>query len=117
MMEAGDCLAQTFDISSPDACKSAVFVVCDKFGGLSVLIHFAGIHHTKTWEEVDADDFARVMAANVTGSLLIAQAAPEMMRETGGAIVLTASSGVELGGVGGDGRDGLAYTSLKAAIR
>ena len=98
LMEAGDCLAQTFDISSPDACKSGVSEACDKFGGLSALIHFAGIHHTKTWEEGDADDFARLMAVNVTGSFLIAQAVPETMRETGGAIVLTASSGVELGG-------------------
>ena len=117
LMEAGDCLAQTFDISSPDACKSGVSEACDKFGGLSALIHFAGIHHTKTWEEVDADDFARVMAVNVTGSFLIAQAAAETMRETGGAIVLTASGGVELGGLGGNGRGGPAYISSKAAIR
>jgi 3-oxoacyl-[acyl-carrier protein] reductase len=117
LMEAGDCWVQPFDVSSPDACKSAVSEACDKFGGLSALIHFAGIHRTKTWEEVDADDFARVMAVNVTGSFLIAQAAAETMRETGGAIVLTASGGVEFGGVGGDGRDGPAYTSSKAAMR
>ncbi len=117
LMEAGNCLAQTFDISSLDACKSAVSEACDKFGGLSALIHLAGIHQTKTWEEVDADDFARVMAVNVTGSFLIAKAAAETMRETDGAIVLTASGGVELGGVVGDGRGGPAYTSSKAAIR
>ena len=117
LVAAGDCLAQTFDVSSPNACKSAVSEACDKFGELGALIHFAGIHHTKTWEEVDADDFARVIAVNVTGSFLIAQAAAETMRETGGAIVLSASGGVELGGVGGDGRGGPAYISSKAAIR
>jgi NAD(P)-dependent dehydrogenase (short-subunit alcohol dehydrogenase family) len=44
------------------------------------------------------------MAVNVTGSFLIAQAAAEMIGRPAGAIVLTASSGAELGGVGGDGR-------------
>jgi 3-oxoacyl-[acyl-carrier protein] reductase len=117
LLGAGDCLAQTFDVSSPDARKSVVSEVCDKFGKLSALIHLAGIHHTKTWEEGDADDFARVMAVNVTGSFLIAQAAAEMIGRPAGAIVLTASSGAELGGVGGDGRGGPAYISSKAAIR
>lgn len=117
LIDAGDCLAQSFDICSPDACKSAVSEACTRFGGFSALIHLAGIHHTKTWEEVEAEDFAHVMAVNVTGSFLIARAVAETMRESGGAIVLTASGGVELGGVGGDGRGGPAYISSKAAIR
>jgi NAD(P)-dependent dehydrogenase (short-subunit alcohol dehydrogenase family) len=61
---------------------------------LSALIHFAGIHHTKIWKEVDAADFTRVIAVNVTGSFLLAQAGAETMRETGGAVVLTASGGM-----------------------
>lgn len=112
-----NCLPLSFDISSEEACASAVGSIVDRFGGIRALIHFAGIHHTKTWENVTPEDFARVYAVNVTGSFLIARAAAKEMRETGGAIVLTASGGVELGGVGGDGRGGPAYISSKAAIR
>lgn len=117
LADAGDCLPLTFDVASPEACKTAVAEACDRFGSLSALIHFAGIHHTKTWEEASADNFSRVLAVNVTGSFLIAQAAAETMRERGGSIVLTASAGVELGGIGDDGRGGPAYISSKAAIR
>lgn len=117
LMAAGDCLPLSFDVSVPEACKAAVAEVQARFGGLTGLIHFAGIHHTETWEEVDAAAFNRVLEVNVTGSFLISQAAAEVMRETGGSIVLTASGGVELGGVGGDGRGGPAYTTSKAAIR
>ena len=72
---------------------------------------------TKTWEEVTPEDLDRVYAVNENLSFLIARAAAREMRETGGAGVLAASGGVELGGVGGDGRGGPVYISSKAAIR
>ena len=97
MAANGNCLPLSFDISSEDACFNAVKATVDRFGAIRAVIHFAGIHHTKTWEEVTPEDFARVYAVNVTGSFLIARAAAREMREAGG---------VELGGVGGDSRGG-----------
>jgi len=117
LVAAGDCLPLCFDVSSADACNNAVANTVNCFGGVGAVIQFAGIHHTKTWNEVEAQDFARVYAVNVTGSFLIARAAAQEMLKLGGAIVLTASGGVESGGVGGDGRGGPAYISSKAAIR
>ncbi len=83
-------------------------------GRLSILPVFT---KTKTWEEVTPEDLDRVYAVNENLSFLIARAAAREMRETGGAGVLAASGGVELGGVGGDGRGGPVYISSKAAIR
>ena len=93
----GNCLPLSFDISSEDACFHAVKATVERFGGIRAVIHFAGIHHTKTWEEVTPKDFIRVYAFNLTGSFLIARAAAREMREAGD---------LELGGVGGDGRGG-----------
>ena len=102
----GNCLPLSFYIFSEDACVNAVKATVERFGGIRAVIHFAGIHHTKTWEEVAPEDFTCVYAVKVIGSFLIARAAAREMREAGGAIVLAASGGAELGGVGGDGCGG-----------
>ena len=117
MVNAGDCLPLSFDVSAEQSCREAVAAAKVRFGGVRALILFAGIHHTKTWDEVTGEDFAHVYAVNVTGSFLMARAVAGQMQDYGGSIVLTASGGVELGGVGGDGRGGPAYISSKAAIR
>ena len=105
------------DVSSADACKDAVAACVQAFGGLDSLLHFAGIHSVKTWEQLDAAEFARLYSVNVIGSFLMAQAAACYMKEHGGgAIVLTGSGSMSASGVGGDGRGGMAYTSTKGAI-
>ena len=107
----------TCDVSIEADCKRAVAETVAAFGGLHGLIHFAGIHSVKTWEELDAAEFARLYAVNVTGSFLMAQAAAQHMKEHGGgAIVLTGSTSTIAAGVGGEGRGGMAYTSTKGAI-
>jgi 3-oxoacyl-[acyl-carrier protein] reductase len=71
----------------------------------------------KTWSELGAADFEKILAVNVTGSFLICQAAARQMeKQGGGAIVLTTSSVISVGGVGGNGRGGPAYATSKAAI-
>ena len=105
------------DVSSESDCRRAVAETVKAFGALDSVLHFAGIHSVKTWDELDAAEFARLYAVNVTGSFLIAKAAAEHMRDHGGgAIVLTGSGSVSSGGTGGEGRGGPAYTSTKGAI-
>ena len=105
------------DVSDEADCKRAVADTVAAFGGLDSLLHFAGIHSVKTWDELDAAEFARLYAVNVTGSFLMAQAAARHMKENGGgAIVLTGSTSTIASGVGGEGRGGMAYTSTKGAI-
>ncbi len=105
------------DVSNPVDCDAAVAAAVDRFGGLDALIHFAAIHSTAPWSELEADEFNRVLAVNVTGSFLMSQAAAKpMIAQGGGSIVLTASGIVHVGGVGDAGRGGPAYASSKAAI-
>lgn len=108
-------IAVRADVSSAADCKNIVAQAIEKFGLLTSLIHMAAAHSTLTWRELTAEHFNRIMAINVTGAFLVAQAAAERMAE-GGAIVLTSSGSINVSGVGGHGRGGPAYVSSKAAI-
>ena len=103
------------DVSSAPDCAKAVAEALGKFGVVTSLIHMAAVHSTLSWRELSAEHFNRILAVNVTGAFLIAQAAAARMAR-GGAIVLTSSNAISVGGVGGHGRGGPAYVSSKAAI-
>lgn len=114
----GALLPLTIDVASLDQCRDAVTRTVETFGALEALCHFAAIHSTRTWEDVSAEEFARVLEVNVIGSFNMAKAAAEHMKEHGGgAIVLTSSGSIKVSGVGGgSGRGGPAYVTSKAAI-
>ncbi len=110
-------IAVKIDVSDHADCANAVAACVKEFGRVDGLIHMAAVHSTKTWKDIDAGEFNRTLAVNVTGSFLMAQAAALAMERTGGgAIVLASSGSVNLSGVGGHGRGGAAYVSSKAAI-
>lgn len=105
------------DVSSHADCANAATQAVREFGRIDALIHMAAVHSTKTWKDLDAEEFNRTLAVNVTGSFLMAQAVAMQMEKTGGgAIVLASSGSINLSGVGGHGRGGAAYVSSKAAI-
>jgi 3-oxoacyl-[acyl-carrier protein] reductase len=87
----------------------------EAFGTPNAMIHMAAFHSTLTWRELTSEHFDRTLAVNVTGSFLMARAVAEHMTD-GGAIVLTSSGSINVGGLGGRGRGGPAYVSSKAAI-
>jgi 3-oxoacyl-[acyl-carrier protein] reductase len=103
------------DVASADDCRRAAAHTAERFGALTCLIHMAAAHSTLTWRELGSEHFNRILAVNVTGSFLMAQAVAERMAD-GGAIVLTSSGSINVSGVGGHGRGGPAYVSSKAAI-
>jgi 3-oxoacyl-[acyl-carrier protein] reductase len=115
--DAGRFLGLACDVARDADCRAAVERTVARFGGLNVLQHFAAVHASETWDALDAETFNRVLAVNVTGSFLMAQAAGAWMKDHGGgAIVLTGSGSINVSGLGGHGRGGPAYVSSKAAI-
>ena len=105
------------DVSETAACEAATSVAVERFGALDALIHWGAAHSTKPWDQLDAAECNRIMAVNVTGSFLIAQAAARHMVERGrGAIVLTTSTSVLAGSTGGLGSGGPAYVASKGAV-
>lgn len=103
------------DVADIGDCKNTIAAAKKKFGTLTSVIHMAAAHSTQTWRELTPEHFNRILAVNVTGAFLIAQAAAEHMAG-GGAIVLASSGSINISGVGGHGRGGPAYVSSKAAI-
>ena len=75
------------DVSIEESCNAAVAATTSQFGSLDALIHFAAIHSTKTWEEISANEFNRVLEVNVTGAFLIARAAARHMAGAGGGAI------------------------------
>jgi 3-oxoacyl-[acyl-carrier protein] reductase len=108
-------LAVRADVSNSADCENIAARTIEKFGAPAGLIHMAAAHSTLTWRELDDEHFNRILAVNVTGSFLMARAVARHMA-SGGAIVLTSSGSINVGGVGGHGRGGPAYVSSKAAI-
>lgn len=106
------------DVARTATADASAAAATDAFGGLDGLAHFAAAHSTFDWRDTDEDEFNRILATNVTGSFLMAKAAARAMidRGTAGAIVLTASGVVLMGGTGGEGRGGPAYATSKGGV-
>lgn len=107
------------NIADAGHCQAAVEAATERYGRLDGLIHWAGIHSRVSWDELTADAMNEVLAVNVTGSLLIAQASARAMMQgnSGGALVLTGSTAVIHGTTGGQaGNGGPAYVASKAAM-
>lgn len=103
------------NVADETDCRRVTARAVEAFGTPNAMIHMAAVHSTLTWRELTTDHFDRTLAVNVTGSFLMARAAAEHMTG-GGAIVLTSSGSINVGGVGGRGRGGPAYVASKAAI-
>lgn len=106
------------DVARSATADAAAKTAVEAFGTLDCLAHFAAAHSKLNWESADEDEFNRILSINVTGSFLMAKAAARVMidRSVKGAIVLTASGGVLMGGTGENGRGGPAYTTSKGGV-
>ncbi len=80
------------DVSDPDAVRATVAACVERFGRLDVLCNIAGILRFDKTEELRLEDWNRVLAINLTGTLLMCQAALPHLLATGGNIVNTAST-------------------------
>ena len=87
-----DIMAIECDVSQPDAVMLAFDAVARQFGRLDALVNNAGIAIFKPILDVTYEDWSRVMAVNLTGPFLCAQAAAPMMRDGGGGSIVNITS-------------------------
>jgi len=82
------------------------------FGGVDVVVPNAGVAHVAAIENMDVDDFRRVMEVNATGYLLFMREGIKVLKRQGlgGHIIINASKNVF-----GPGKDFGAYSASKAA--
>jgi 3-oxoacyl-[acyl-carrier protein] reductase len=116
--ETGELRYFAGDVARTATADGTAAVALDAFGAIDGLAHFAAAHSKLNWEGADEDEFNRIMSINVTGPFLMAKACAKVMIDQGtkGAMVLTASGGVLMGGTGENGRGGPAYTTSKGGV-
>lgn len=80
------------DVSAKSSAVGAVRAVTDTFGLPNVLCNIAGIGKFAHSHELALEEWDRIIAVNLTGTFLMAQACLPALLETGGNIVNTASN-------------------------
>lgn len=108
----GRAFAHQVDVSDPVQVDGMVAAAVARFQRIDILVNNAGIGHAKPVLETTLEEWNRVLAVNLTGQFLCAQAvARVMLRQGRGRIVNVASISGERGGVGR-----AAYGAAKAGL-
>lgn len=86
--------AWTCDITDPDACRTTVEEVLERFGGIDVLVNNAGMTHLSFVEETDPAVVRRVMDVNFFGAVHVTRAGlPSLLQRRGRVVVLSSVAG------------------------
>lgn len=105
----------TADVSSAEGTRALAEAARDLLGGLDALVSNAAIVSGLTrrpFDEVDEDEWDRVLAVNAKGPWLCAKAAVPLLREAGGGAIVNLSSEVVWSGSAGL----VHYVTSKAAV-
>ncbi|MBD8608652.1 SDR family NAD(P)-dependent oxidoreductase [Aeromicrobium sp. CFBP 8757] len=89
----GRAVADHGDVADPATADALVAAALDTWGRLDVCVTSAAVSAPQMFHSTTAENFAQVMAINVTGTALVAGAAMRVMRDAGhGRIVMVAST-------------------------
>lgn len=81
------------DVTNAASCNDAVGEVCDRFGGLDVLVYNAAVGAEGPVESATASDLQKVFDTNLVGLLRLVKATLPRLRERQQATILHISSG------------------------
>lgn len=108
----GQAISVTADVSNPEDCQRQVSEAVERFGRIDIVINNAGVGFHRLFLETSLEDWNRVIAINLTGGFLTAQAAGRhMVAQGSGRIVNIGSISGQRGGTGRS-----AYGASKAAL-
>ena len=100
------------DVAEPGDCAAMVERCISTFGGIDVLVNNAGVAFHSLFVDTKLEDWERVLRINLTGPLLIGQAAARhMMAHGGGRIINIGSTSGQRGATGRS-----AYGAAKAGL-
>jgi len=84
------------DVSSPRQVAAMFRAIEKRFERLNLLVNNAGVFFPKKWDEIEEEDWDRVLGANLKGPFFCAQAAARLMMRQGQGNIINISS---LGGL------------------
>ena len=79
------------DVSDEASVDAAVATAVERLGGLDVVVNVAGIDQFRRFEDLELETWHRHLDVNLTGPMLVSQAALPHLRESKGNIVTIAS--------------------------
>ncbi len=110
--QGGTALFVRCDVTSSADCADAVAVAVREFGGLDTLCNNAGIIRRADVVGTTEEEWARVMAVNVTSVFLMSKHAVPVMAAGGGGAIVNTGSGWGLKG----GDQAVSYCASKGAV-
>jgi NAD(P)-dependent dehydrogenase (short-subunit alcohol dehydrogenase family) len=87
-----DCLSVTCDVSSPDGVAALAAEVDERFGRCDILVNNAGVYPVRPFEEIDYDEWRRILAIDLDSVFLMCKAFVPGMRERGWGRIVNQSS-------------------------
>jgi NAD(P)-dependent dehydrogenase (short-subunit alcohol dehydrogenase family) len=79
------------DVSDETSVRTAVAAAAERLGGIDIVVNVAGIDQFRRFEDLDFATWQRHLGVNLTGPMLVSQAALPHLRESKGNIVTVAS--------------------------
>lgn len=110
--EGPDVVALNCDVADADAVNRAVAQAAERMDGIDALVNSAGTDLLTPLEEMKDADWARVIAVNLTGPMLLCRAALSHLRRAGGGTIVNVSSGAGLSPL----PNRTAYCAAKAGV-
>jgi NAD(P)-dependent dehydrogenase (short-subunit alcohol dehydrogenase family) len=105
-------LAVIADVTDSVAVRDAVQRAANGLSGIDGLVNAAGVAGGQTLAETDVAQWRHVLEVNLTGSMLVTQAALAFLEASNGATIVNVSSGIGLRPLAGQG----AYAASKAGV-
>jgi NAD(P)-dependent dehydrogenase (short-subunit alcohol dehydrogenase family) len=111
--ELGDLLhTYSFDLNNTEGIPALVQDIKDKFGRIDILVNNAGINLKKSFLEVTAEEFSKVLNTNVLSVFILSREVSKIMIDQGEGNIINISSMAAQYGI----PKVIAYTASKSAI-
>lgn len=84
------------DVAEERQVRTAVAKAASALGGLDAVVNSAGIDLMRPFEQMTADEWARILAVDLTGPMLVCHAALPAMKQAGRGTIVNIASGAAL---------------------
>ncbi|CAN5311403.1 glucose 1-dehydrogenase [soil metagenome] len=112
--EGGEASVFAADVGDLDACEAMAAFAMTTYGRLDILHNNVGIGAPGTPETVTLEDWNKVIAANLTTTMLCTKACLPRMKAGGGSVIMVSSIAGAVGLMGSAGA--VAYSTAKAGL-
>lgn len=100
------------DITQYEVCHAMAEHVKSKWGHADILVNCVGVTKSAPYEQLDKlteEDFAKLLAVNVTAPYMMARAFQQLLRDSGDGVIVNISSAAGISGKGSS----IAYAAAK----